>query len=458
MVGDDDSLLDLYSPDDVVAKARADAMAQRARGLQGAGLILSSLTGKRDPTQGALGEMGTRDLATATQAVQHRPAMLVQAGQARRALEEENAWKDPNAGPLLRGAIRTFMPSMEVDENTPVPVLRNFLPVAEKYGQSLQAATIKAGTAHGKPSVINWTDPNTGHVMHFIVMPDGSRWDFNGNMLSPPLPTGGGHGASPAAPGVPHAPGSAAAVPGGAASPAVAPTPAPRLGAPTAPGAGGGSTSVFPKMMGRPLGQALEKLGKDFDPNQPGGEIQKNQGRLNAANRLLALAETPDGKPADLNPQQMPELSQALASLIAGGGAGTVSQIEHLTPKTMSGDWAKVAQWLTNEPHGAGQQAFVQNMIETAKRERDVAQKAIGSAVLGRQGKHQRVLRGNPDESRAALEPLGWTLDDKGAVVPFNAKAHPTPDDAAAIEWLKANPNHKAAAGVAAKLKAKGLL
>jgi hypothetical protein len=163
----------------------------------------------------------------------------------------------------------------------------------------------------------------------------------------------------------------------------------------------------------------------------------------------------------------MPELSQALASLIAGGGTGTLAQIEHMTPKTMSGDWAKVAQWITNEPHGAGQQAFVQNMIETALREREVAQKGVDTVRSQRAAKHQRVLRGNPQESKTLLQGFGWDIDENGSPVlkPQAAPAsHAAPaapqvsaEDQQAIEWLKANPSHPKAAAVAAKLKAKGL-
>jgi hypothetical protein len=214
------------------------------------------------------------------------------------------------------------------------------------------------------------------------------------------------------------------------------------------------------------LDKALKEMGADFDPSGGrAGEFGKNQARVNAATRLLALAQNPDGTPANLNPQQMPEMVQSLASLISNGGQGTQAQIEHMLPKTVSGDWAKVMQWLTNEPHGAGQTAFVQNMIETAKREKEIAQQGLETVRSQRGAKHQRVLRGNPEESRKLLSGFGWDVgpdgmpvlkgpaaDAKGAVATSVA-----PEDAQAMEWLKANPSHPKAAAVAAKLKAKGL-
>ena len=185
---------------------------------------------------------------------------------------------------------------------------------------------------------------------------------------------------------------------------------------------------------GKILDKRLKDLGADFNPSGArAGEFGKNQARVNAANRVLALATDKNGNPVDLNPQQMPELSQSIASLISNGGQGAMAQIEHLTPKTMSGDWAKIVQWLTNEPHGAGQVAFVQNMIETAKRERDVAQKGIEQVRGQLAGKHQLVLRGNPKESRELLRGFGWDLGPDGMPVMMGSSSSPVPDASSAL-------------------------
>lgn len=213
-----------------------------------------------------------------------------------------------------------------------------------------------------------------------------------------------------------------------------------------------------------PLGKwqdkALKELGADFNPSSGrAGEFGKNQARVNAAGRLLALAEDEHGNPINLTPNQMPELAQSLANLISTGGTGAQSQIEHLTPHSLRGDFAKIAQWITNEPQGADQQAFVKNMADTAKREQAIAQQAI-EAVRGQLGaKHQRILRSNKEEARKVLQGFGWDLGPDGMpVLKAPPKAGPSPDDAQAIQWLKDNPQHPSASKVAAKLKAKGLL
>lgn len=72
MDGYGSDLLDLYSGDDGVAKARADALARRAQGLQGAGLILKTLAGDRDPAGGILTQMGAKDEDQLAGIAQHR--------------------------------------------------------------------------------------------------------------------------------------------------------------------------------------------------------------------------------------------------------------------------------------------------------------------------------------------------------------------------------------------------
>src|SRR4051812_24556619 len=183
------------------------------------------------------------------------------------------------------------------------------------------------------------------------------------------------------------------------------------------PGGDGAAGGAQP-LVGKFLDKALKDLGADFDPSGGrSGEFGKNQARVNAANRLLALATDEHGNAKDLNPQQMPELSQALASLISGGGAGAQAQIEHLTPKTLRGDFQRTMQWLIGNPRGADQVAFVQNMIETAKREKETAGQSIESVRGQRGAKHQRVLMGNPTEAARVLQGFGWEIGPDGMPV-----------------------------------------
>lgn len=199
-----------------------------------------------------------------------------------------------------------------------------------------------------------------------------------------------------------------------AAPPATAP---PDIAAPPGP-------AVEPAI-GKWQDKALKELGSDFNPSSGrAGEFGKNQVRVNAAKRVLALAIDENGQPRNLNPQQMPELAQSVAGLI-GGSSAAQAQTEHLLPKSFSRDAAGVLQYLTNEPHGAGQQAFVQNMVETAQREAQVAQQGIDQ-VRGQLGaKHQRILRSNPEAARRVLQGFGWDLGPDGMPVQSTPGAAP---------------------------------
>jgi len=88
-------LMDLYTSDDPsMARARADAMSRNAQGLQGAGLVLRSLAGQRDPTGGLLSQIGQHEEDQLAQAAQHRAQMDVQ----RQHYANESAWRNAMLG------------------------------------------------------------------------------------------------------------------------------------------------------------------------------------------------------------------------------------------------------------------------------------------------------------------------------------------------------------------------
>lgn len=172
------------------------------------------------------------------------------------------------------------------------------------------------------------------------------------------------------------------------------------------PGSGGAGDTQYDKRL-PPMQKAFAQ---DFDPNiNRAGEVGKNQARFNAANRVLALAVDPaTGAAANLTTNQMPELAQSVASLISSAGTGAQAQIEHLLPHSIVGDANKIAQWVTNEPRGAGQQAFVQLMIDTAKREQAVSGSAVKSAQAARLANHLAYFNLFPDQAKSQLQNYGF--------------------------------------------------
>ncbi len=150
-----------------------------------------------------------------------------------------------------------------------------------------------------------------------------------------------------------------------------------------------------------------EETGMKFEQElnaskQRSGALGDNQKRLNASERVLNLLDQVKLNP---NAMQTPEVAQAVASLVGGGG-GVVSQqqIEHLMPQSFKGDVNKFLGWLTNEPRGLGQQEFIKSFMHTAERERDLINRQIGLAQAKSTSGFMEYIQRHPDQVRAKLE------------------------------------------------------
>jgi hypothetical protein len=132
-------------------------------------------------------------------------------------------------------------------------------------------------------------------------------------------------------------------------------------GPPKGEGAGG----LKPKDIEAEFG----KLKEDVSTFKGRGNLNvKNQEALGRAEALEALLNVPDLN--KITPQQLREAGTSLAGLISRGGSQALSQIEHVTPETMASNFANLKQKLLNEPQGADAQAFLQNILDTARREK----------------------------------------------------------------------------------------
>jgi hypothetical protein len=80
--------------------------------------------------------------------------------------------------------------------------------------------------------------------------------------------------------------------------------------------------------------------------------------------------------PKDINTRQIQELARGLDAMLSQGAA-TISGTKKLVPESYSADWAKIAEYITSKPKGAGQEAFVKQMMETVEREKQTARKQM---------------------------------------------------------------------------------
>ena len=343
-------------------------------------------------------------------------------------LEQMEARKSPQYAQLL--GQQAGQMGLELPQGTPPMVAEKALDRQEKLMQAQMMAQFRLGQ---QGRMMQKLDPNTGEI-YLLRAIDGATFNMDGSPRSHGVAGGGlagfNGGTGPSSPHPSMIPGAVNAAaprpqpgPQGPAEPPNSTPPMDRPGdttmAPTMQGGGRSGVSPFPRMMGKPLGTALQALGKDFDPNASGGELQKNQARLNAAIRLRALVTNEDGSiKENIPPQFMRETAMALAQLISAGGQPAQNLIDELTPHTKSGKWAEAMQWITDNPQNAGQQGFVKLYLESANREAQKAQEALNKGVTQRIGKHQRVVKGNPQEARDTLRPYGWDLNEQGELVP----------------------------------------
>jgi hypothetical protein len=152
--------------------------------------------------------------------------------------------------------------------------------------------------------------------------------------------------------------------------------------------------------------KALEALDRDLDPNKGrSGVFGDYQKQVFQADRLLAL--TAGGY--NLDNRQINEFVIGLNKLLSGSSAPAQKQVEHLVPKTVWSDAAKLKEYITNNPQGVSAQEFVQRMEETIKRERDIAAKGIRDTQIQRLPRHKDTIEKYP-EAKARVEAAGLDL------------------------------------------------
>ena len=137
--------------------------------------------------------------------------------------------------------------------------------------------------------------------------------------------------------------------------------------------------------------------GAEKEESAKGKAEEKDIKRLDAANKTitssLARNNTAFGRAANiirsaeaieqlvgidenLDQRQIKELAASLDSMLTTG-ASTVSGRAGLVPASASGDIKKIEEYITGIPKGLGQQKFVERMMETVHREKELARTQI---------------------------------------------------------------------------------
>lgn len=130
-----------------------------------------------------------------------------------------------------------------------------------------------------------------------------------------------------------------------------------------------------------------------------------------AANNLRAAEaiETLVGQYKDrgqLDQRQIAELARSLDTLLSQGQA-TISGTEKLIPKSARGDLAKMQEYILGIPQGAKQKEFVDRMVETVGRERDLAKEQIKRAQGKILAPYRNLSQSHPEDYEAILRAHG---------------------------------------------------
>ncbi|MEQ1666372.1 MAG: hypothetical protein ABL927_13460, partial [Bdellovibrionales bacterium] len=140
------------------------------------------------------------------------------------------------------------------------------------------------------------------------------------------------------------------------------------------------------------------------------------QGKINSAEIAEQLIEQGKGQKGGLDSRQIEELAQSTARLL-GGGAQASGRVEALVPHTMWGKTQSLAEWLTNNPTGTGQEEFVKRMAETVAREKSLAQDQMKKLKVSGLPVYNSFKKRNPELYKQILQANEFDdsmIDDKG--------------------------------------------
>lgn len=135
----------------------------------------------------------------------------------------------------------------------------------------------------------------------------------------------------------------------------------------------------------------LTEFGNKMNPSLGRqGELGKTQARINAGERVKALALNPDGTIHDLTKGEMTELASSVAALISNGGVASQHVIDSMTPQSMWGNLQAQLSYVTNEVRGSEMQDFTKRLVDTANRE-------IATAKQAKNDAHMQIITSYPD-------------------------------------------------------------
>lgn len=166
----------------------------------------------------------------------------------------------------------------------------------------------------------------------------------------------------------------------------------------------------------------LKEMTDALNPLLPRGGLKNYADTIARAQKLTALIVDPTtGQPKTLlTPQDMTETAMALQQMV-GAGHASQGQVEELTPKSIWGDAARTAQYITGHPWNAKQQEWAIRMLHSAQREAETNQNTILRSVQSKLPQFRDVREKYPDDYSSTLLGAGFdpeAFDTRGLAAP----------------------------------------
>jgi hypothetical protein len=142
----------------------------------------------------------------------------------------------------------------------------------------------------------------------------------------------------------------------------------------------------------------LSKMSKDLDPSaMVRGAFSISKQVMDRADRLRTLDDAITAyQNGNADSRQIEELAIGMNSLLSGSNTGAQEQVKMLVPKTAIGNASKMYEFLSGNPQGTNQKAFVDRMMQTVEREKQTAQNQINKTRFSRIAQYKDVEEKDP--------------------------------------------------------------